>query len=93
MRIFASVTFVALLSTSTVHALADQFEWGPLTSQPRNDQNTIWDANCNDSSEHVVLDNALLPREPDQITKRRRSKCLRLNVKRLPKINVGDRSP
>jgi len=62
MRIFASVTFVALLSTSTVHALADQFEWGPLTSQPRNDQNTIWDANCNDSSEHVVLDNALLPR-------------------------------
>jgi len=41
MRIVASVTFVALLSASTVPALADQFEWGPLTSQPRNDQNTI----------------------------------------------------
>jgi hypothetical protein len=54
MRIVASVTFVALLSASTVLALADQFEWGPLTSQPRNDQNTIWDAHCNDSSEHVV---------------------------------------
>jgi hypothetical protein len=54
MRIVASVTFVALLSASTVSALADQFEWGPLTSQPRDDQNTTWDAHCNDSSEHVV---------------------------------------
>jgi len=54
MRIVASVTFVALLSASTFPALADQFEWGPLTSQPRNDQNTIWDAHCNDSSERVV---------------------------------------
>ena len=54
MRIVALVTFVALLSASTVPALTDQFEWGPLTSQPRNDQNTIWDAHCNDSSEHVV---------------------------------------
>ena len=54
MRIVASITFVALLSVSTVPALADQFEWGPLTSQPRNDQNTIWDAHCNDSSERVV---------------------------------------
>jgi hypothetical protein len=52
-RIFASVTFVALLS-ATAPALADQFEWGPLTTRPRNDQNTIWDAHCNDSSEHVV---------------------------------------
>jgi hypothetical protein len=54
MRIVASVTFVALLSASAFPALADQFEWGPLTSQPRNDQNTIWDAHCNDSSERVV---------------------------------------
>jgi hypothetical protein len=54
MRIVASVTFAALLSASIVPALAGQFEWGPLTSQPRNDQNTIWDAHCNDSSEHVV---------------------------------------
>jgi len=30
MRIVASVTFVALLSATTVPALADQFEWGPL---------------------------------------------------------------
>jgi hypothetical protein len=54
MRILASATFVALLSVTTVSALADQFEWGPLTSQPRNDQNSIWDAHRNDSSEHVV---------------------------------------
>ncbi len=54
MRIIASVTFVALLSATTVPALADQFEWGALTSQPRDDQNTVWDAHCNDSSEHVV---------------------------------------
>jgi hypothetical protein len=55
MRIIASVTFVALLSaTTTVPALADQFDWGPLNTQPRDDQNTIWDAHCNDSSEHVV---------------------------------------
>jgi hypothetical protein len=53
-RIFASVIFVALLSATTVPVLADQFEWGPLTTLPRNDQNTIWDAHCNDSSEHVV---------------------------------------
>ena len=50
-RIFV---FVALLSAAMVPALADQFEWGPLTSRPRNDQNTIWDAHCNDSSQHVV---------------------------------------
>jgi hypothetical protein len=54
MRIIASLTFAALLSASTVPALADQFEWGLLATQPRNDQNTIWDAHCNDSSEHVV---------------------------------------
>jgi len=53
-RIFASVTFVALLSAIIVPALADQFEWGPLTTLPKNDQNTIWNAHCNDSSEHVV---------------------------------------
>jgi hypothetical protein len=49
-----SVTFVALLLATNVPVLADQFEWGPLTTRPRNDQNTIWDAHCNDSSEHVV---------------------------------------
>ncbi len=54
MRIIASVTIAALLSATTIPALADQFEWGPLATQPRNDQNTIWDAHCNDSSEHVV---------------------------------------
>jgi hypothetical protein len=53
MRIIASVAFVALLA-GTVPVLADQFEWGPLTTQPRNDQNTIWDAHCNDKSKHVV---------------------------------------
>ncbi len=52
MRIIASV--MALLWTIIVPALADQFEWGPVVTQPRNDQNTIWDAHCNDSSEHVV---------------------------------------
>ena len=54
MRVIASVTFVALLSATTVPALADQFDWGLLVTQPRNDQNTIWDAHCNDTSEHVV---------------------------------------
>jgi hypothetical protein len=54
MRIIASVTFAALLSATTVAALADQFDWGPLDTQPRNDQSTIWDAHCNDPSEHVV---------------------------------------
>jgi hypothetical protein len=54
MRIIASLTFAALLSASTIPALADQFEWGPLATQPRDDQNTIWDAHCNDISEHVV---------------------------------------
>ena len=54
MRVIASVTFVALLSATTIPALADQFEWGPLATQPRDDQNTIWDAHCNDVSEHVV---------------------------------------
>ena len=54
MRIFASVTAVALLSAATASALADQFDWGPLTSRPRNDQSTTWDAHCNDGSERVV---------------------------------------
>ena len=54
MRIFASVTFGALLAASTVPALADQFEWGPLSSQPSDDQNTIWEAHCTDKAEHVV---------------------------------------
>jgi hypothetical protein len=54
MRIFASVTLAALLLVTPVPALADQFEWGPLATQPSDDQNTIWEARCNDSSEHVV---------------------------------------
>jgi hypothetical protein len=53
-RIIASVTFVALFSATTIPALADQIEWGPLTTQPRDAQNTIWDARCNNTSEHVV---------------------------------------
>jgi hypothetical protein len=64
MRIIASVTFAALLSATSVPALADQIDWGPLATQPRNDQNTIWDAYCIDPSEHVAcLDNARLLRE------------------------------
>jgi hypothetical protein len=54
MRIVVSVTFAVFLSATTAPALADQFERGPLTSLPRNDQNTIWDAHCNDPSERVV---------------------------------------
>ena len=54
MRVTASVVLVALLLTAGAPALADEFEWGPLATQPRNDQNTIWDAHCNTSSEHVV---------------------------------------
>ena len=49
-----SITFVALLSVASVSALADQFEWGPLSTQPRDDQNTSWEAHCNDKAEHVV---------------------------------------
>src|ERR1700751_1956590 len=54
MCIIAPVMLVALLSAANGAARADQFEWGPLATQPRNDHNTIWDAQCNDSSEHVV---------------------------------------
>ncbi len=54
MRIVATVTIVALLSATTVPALTDQFEWGPLVTQPSDDQNTVWDAHCTDKSEHVV---------------------------------------
>jgi hypothetical protein len=50
----AAEDVTALLIATTVAALADQFEWGPLATQPGNDQNTIWDAHCNDGSEHVV---------------------------------------
>ena len=54
MRITASVAVVALLSVSTVSALADEFEWGPLSTKPRDNQNTTWEAHCMDSSAHVV---------------------------------------
>jgi hypothetical protein len=53
MRILASVA-VVVLSVATTPALADEFDWGPLSSKPRDNQNTIWDAHCNDGSEHVV---------------------------------------
>jgi hypothetical protein len=41
MRIIAPVMLVALHSAANGAARADQFEWGPLATQPRNDQNTI----------------------------------------------------
>ena len=53
MRIIASVT-VVVFSVATVPALADELGWGPLSTQPRDNQNTTWDAHCNDKSEHVV---------------------------------------
>ena len=54
MRIVVSVLVVTLLSPAIAPAMADEFEWGPLSTQPRDNQNTIWDAHCKDSSEHVV---------------------------------------
>ena len=54
MRAAAFVVSVALVSVTSAPARADEFEWGPLATQPRNDQNTIWDAHCSISSEHVV---------------------------------------
>jgi hypothetical protein len=53
MRIVASVALVAF-SVATAPALADGLEWGPLSTQPKDNQNTIWDAHCKDGSEHVV---------------------------------------
>ena len=53
MRIVFSVAVLALL-VATTPALADEFDWGPLSTQPRDNQNTTWDAHCKDSSEHVV---------------------------------------
>jgi hypothetical protein len=54
MRVIAFATFAALFSATTLSALADGPDWGPLSTKPRDNQNTIWDAHCNDSSEHVV---------------------------------------
>jgi len=54
MRLINSIIFVALLLVATIPALADQFEWGPLSSQSTDDQNTIWEAHCADKAEHVV---------------------------------------
>jgi hypothetical protein len=54
MRIFACIALVALLPVTIASALADEFDWGPLFTQPRDNQNTTWDAHCKDSSEHVV---------------------------------------
>jgi hypothetical protein len=54
MRILASVIVVTLVSATISPALADEFELGPLSTQPKDNQNTIWDAHCKDSSEQVV---------------------------------------
>jgi hypothetical protein len=54
MRMLASVIVVTLLSATISPALADELEWGPLSTQPRDNQNTIWGAHCKDSSEHAV---------------------------------------
>jgi hypothetical protein len=54
MRMLASVIVVALLAATISPALADELEWGPLSTKPTDNQNTIWDAHCNDKSEHVV---------------------------------------
>jgi hypothetical protein len=54
MRIIASIMLVALLSAAIASALADELEWGPLSTQPKDNQNTTWDAHCKDGSEHVV---------------------------------------
>ena len=43
MRIIASVA-VEAFSVATAPARADEFDWGPLSSKPRDNQNTIWDA-------------------------------------------------
>jgi hypothetical protein len=42
---------VALLPITIASALAD---WGPLSTQPTDNQNTTWNAHCKDSLEHVV---------------------------------------
>jgi len=54
MCMLASVIVVTLLSATISPALADEIEWGPLSAQPRDNQNTVWDAHCTDGSEHVV---------------------------------------
>jgi hypothetical protein len=54
MRRLASVIVVTLVSAAISPALADKFEWGPLSTQPKDNQNTIWDARCKDGSEQVV---------------------------------------
>jgi hypothetical protein len=48
MRIIASATFAALLLATIPPALADDFEFGPLSTQPKDNQNTTWDAHCKD---------------------------------------------
>jgi hypothetical protein len=54
MRMLVSVIVVTLLSVSVSPALADEFEWGPLSTGPKDNQNTTWDAHCINDSEHVV---------------------------------------
>ena len=68
MRIVASVTFVALLSASTVPALADQFEWGPLTSQPRNSSEHVVSGQCTITSGSGTLQNVGVNEERDSWT-------------------------
>jgi hypothetical protein len=54
MRTLASVMVVTPVSAAISPALADEFEWDPLSTQPKDNQNTIWDAHCKDGSEQVV---------------------------------------
>jgi hypothetical protein len=53
MRMLVSVIVVTLLSVSVSPALADEFEWGPLSIGPKDNQNATWDAHCINDSEHV----------------------------------------
>ena len=54
MRMLASVIVVTLLSATISPTLADELEWGALATQPKDNQNTTWDAHCKDGTEHVV---------------------------------------
>ena len=53
MSIIATVAVTAFL-VATAPTLADEFERGPLSTRPKDNQNTTWDAHCINDSEHVV---------------------------------------
>jgi hypothetical protein len=44
MRIVTSPTFAALLSATTLSAPADEFEWGLLSTKPRDNRKTSCEA-------------------------------------------------